>query len=658
MLGGRMNATGEISLMEGFPRPERETWQRAVEERLKTGIARLVSSTDDDLPIAPLYTRADQPREPDFAGFPGHAPKLRGNRADERGCRNMPRLDAPDPTEARADALTALESGADGLVVVIDDGRPEGQGAEGIVLPLADDALGEALEALLADVRLDWAPVVLEAGLAGERVAGAVLQLCRRRGQHPAAGSSLGLDPLAIAARVGEKGSENLRSTLSWAREMVLADAQGPAVLRLSGRVWHDAGASEAQELAILCAGLVEALRTGEALGIAPEELARRTDLHLMVDADFLLSIAKLRAARALVHRIVEAAGLTAGLRGLTTETAPRMFTRYDPWTNILRATLATQAALIGGAAAVTVRPHTDALGFADTHARRIARNIPLIMMEESALRQTMDAAGGSYALERLTRELAERAWELFQRIERMGGLATAVASGQIGEMIGEAAQRRRDEIATRRRPITGVSEYPHLDERLPAPPDGPSRSTLRAAAGVADPAPDARWLFRPARLAADFEAYRALSDRLLTTQGNRPRIFLANIGPIARHTARATFAANAFAAGGIAPVTNGGFPDAGEMAKAFRASGTQLAVVCGHDADYETQAAAFAAALKEAGATCVWLAGRPNPEQAETWRQAGVDRFVGRGCHMLREYDAALAALGIASPRGQTGKE
>ncbi len=658
MVGERMDATREISLMEGFPTPERKAWQRAVEERLKTDVARLASSTDDDLPIAPLYTRADQPAGPDFAGFPGFAPKLRGDRADDRACRNLPRLDASDPAEARRHALTALEGGTDGLILVIDDGRPEEEGADGIVLPLTEETLGEALDALLEKVRLDWAPVVLEAGLAGQTAAGALLGLARRRKQPLADGSNLGLDPLAMAARVGKEGSSQLRATLSWAREAVLADTQGPAVLRLSGRIWHDAGASEAQELAILCAGLVEALRAGEAAGITPEVLARHTDLHLMSDADFLLSIAKLRAARALVHRIAEAAGLPAGMRALTAETAPRMFTRYDPWTNILRATLATQAALIGGAAAVTVRPHTDALGFADAHGRRIARNIPLIMTAESALRQTMDASGGSYAVEALTRALAERAWSLFQEIEGRGGLATAVASGWIAEQIAETAARRRQAIATRRRPITGVSEYPNLDERLPVPPEASSRSALRTAAGVGNPAPGTRWAFRPMRLAADFELYRTLSDRLLAEQGARPRIFLANIGPIARHNARATFATNAFAAGGIAPVTNDGFAAADEMAAAFRKSGARLAVICGHDEDYADQAAAFAKALKDADAALVWLAGRPEDKQAEDWREAGVDRFIARGCDMPAEYDAALTALGIPSPRGRAGKE
>ncbi|RMF72167.1 MAG: methylmalonyl-CoA mutase, partial [Alphaproteobacteria bacterium] len=344
----------------------------------------------------------------------------------------------------------------------------------------------------------------------------------------------------------------------------------------------------------------------------------------------------KLRAARAIMRRIAEAADLPAGTRQLTAETAPRMFTRRDPWTNILRATLATQAALIAGAVAVSVRPYTDALGFADAHARRIARNIPLIMTEESALRQVMDAAGGSHAVEALSRALGTRAWTLFQEIEELGGLAAALASGHIAEMIAKTAARRRKEIATRRRPITGVSEYPNLDERLPQPPAGPTRAALRKQVGLSDPAPAARWEFRPRRLAADFEAYRALSDRLLADEGERPAIFLANIGPIARHNARATFAANAFAAGGIRPVTNDGFTDAGTMAEAFRASSARLAVICGHDEDYATEAAAFAEALKAAGAALVWLAGRPEAEQAEAWRKAGVDRFIGLGSDML----------------------
>ena len=224
-----MEATHEIALMEGFPTLEREAWQRAVAQRLKADIARLVARTDDDLPIAPLYTRADQPAEPDFAGFPGFAPKLRGGHADDRACRNLPRLATPDPAEARRHALTALEGGADGLILVIDDGRPEEEGADGIVLPLAESALAEALESLLQEVRLDWAPIVLEAGLAGRPAAAALLDLSRRRGQPLADGANLGLDPLAVAARVGEEGSGQLRAALSWAKEAVLAEAGGGA---------------------------------------------------------------------------------------------------------------------------------------------------------------------------------------------------------------------------------------------------------------------------------------------------------------------------------------------------------------------------------------------------------------------------------------------
>ena len=657
---GGMDETRDIPLMEGFAAPEREAWREAAEQAARRPLERLLARTDDGVPIAPLYTRADLPDAPDFAGFPGFAPELRGRRADDRPCRNLVRVTSPDPVAARAEACEALEGGADGLVLVLDDGRPEDEGADGVVLALGAEpqAAADALDVLLADVRLDRTPVVLEAGLRQRPAAEALLALFDRRRQQSAAGTNLGFDPLAWAARTGADGRAALDETLAWLQERALVAGSDPAVLRLSGRVWHDAGASEAEELAILAASLVEALRRGEAAGIAPEHLAARTDMHLMADADVLLSVAKLRAARAIMRRIADAARLPAGLRQLTAETAPRMFTRCDPWTNMLRATLAAQAALIAGAAGVSVRPYTDALGFADAHARRIARNVPLILMEESAIRQVIDAAGGSWAIEALTRALAERAWRLFREIEEGGGLAAAIAAGRIAEMIEETAARRRKEIATRRRPITGVSEYPNLDERLPQPPAGPTRAALRRQAGLQDPAPGARWAFGPVRLAAEFEAYRALSDRLLAEKGARPAIFLANIGPIARHNARATFAANAFAAGGIRPITNDGFTDAGTMAEAFRASGARLAVICGHDEDQAAEAAAFAAALKAAGAALVWLAGRPDAERAEAWRRAGVDRFIGLGSDMPAEYDAAIEALGIAPPRGRAGRD
>ncbi len=662
-----------VPLAEGFPDADEQDWRALVEKALKGApFERLVSRSDDGIEIRPLYTRRDIAIERDPSGFPGLAPHLRGAKADERGFALLQRVDHPDPAIARRQALRDLARGVDGLVLVIDDGRPIGDRPEGVVLGLAPERpaeVGERLAGLLEDVRLDLAPVVLEAGAAGLAVARAfvgLLEECDTAADAPC--HDLGLDPLAQGACAGfdEAAVETLvAGTIELAQRLDGEGAVRARPLRLSGRVWHDAGASEAQELAILLANGVFWLRRLEVAGIPPERAAPFLGFHLMADADLMFTIARLRAMRALWRRILAACGVVGTRRHephLSAETAPRMFSRCDPWVNILRATVATQGALLGGARAVTVRHHLDALAPGDELARRIARNIPIILTEESHLRQVMDVAGGSFAIERLTRALAERAWNLFREIEGAGGLDRALAQGTVQEWIVAMAERRRRMVATRRRPITGVSEYPNLAE---VPPEGlpADRVALREKTeqgrfgpwrtGDGDAArDDARPPLRARRLAEDFEAFRAASDRILAESGARPRIFLANLGPIARHNQRAAFAKNAFEAGGIEAVANDGFEDARTLARAFAESGAKLAVICGHDDDCAEMAEDVAGALKAAGARIVWLAGRaPDDGTEAAWRRAGIDRFIARGTDMIAQYGAAFRALGLALP-------
>ncbi len=657
-----------VPLAEGFPRPSEEDWRALAERALKGApFERLVSRSDDGIEIRPLYSRRDIAIEHDPSGFPGLPPHLRGARADERPFAIMPRVDHPDRVIARRQALVDLEGGAHGLVLVIDDGRPAEAIGEGIVLGIAPERTDEiigALAGLLDGVRLDLAPIVLEAGTAGAALARAFLALLEGSPAAAGAGHDLGLDPLAAVARAG---FEARAAEEAVAETLELVDPTGPVkalrVLRLSGRVWHDAGASEAQELAILLANGVFWLRRFEASGVVPEAAAALIGFHLMADADLIFTIARLRAMRALWRRILAACGV-AGPRQhgphLSAETAPRMFTRYDPWVNVLRAATAVQGALLGGARAVTVRHHLDALAPGDDPARRIARNIPIILAEESHLRQVIDIAGGSFAIERLTRDLMARAWQGFREIEKEGGLDAALSVGTIHERLAVMAEHRRRQVARRVRPVTGVSEYPNLGEApvtgLPA-----DREALRSEAGQGcfghwrahgEGRDGLRTPLHPRRLAEDFEAFRAESDRILAETGARPRIFLANLGPIARHNQRATFAKNAFEAGGIEAIGNDGFDEPRKLARAFADSGARLAVICGADDDYEGMAAAVATALKASGGCLVWLAGRaPETAKRETWRTAGIDRFLVRDSDMIAQYIAAWQALGLALP-------
>jgi methylmalonyl-CoA mutase len=308
------------------------------------------------------------------------------------------------------------------------------------------------------------------------------------------------------------------------------------------------------------------------------------------------------------------------------------MLTRRAPWVNMPRAAIACLAAAVGGADAITVLPFDHAIGQADEFARRIARNTSAILRDEAGLARVADAAGGSWFVESLTDALAEKAWAIFTQIEREGGAAAALGSGRIAELIGTVRERRASDIAHRRRPITGVSEYAYLGEE-----------PVRRAAGPADvPAPGGG--LPRVRYAEEFEAVRDRADRRVDTAGLRPHVFLAALGDFAAHADAVSFAAKLFHAGGIETVSASGAPD--ELIDAWQRSGAVVACLCASDDGYAAGGAADAAALKAAGARLLWLVGEPGarfgPDLA-----AGVDGYLYPGCDAIEILDRTLDVIG-----------
>lgn len=281
----------------------------------------------------------------------------------------------------------------------------------------------------------------------------------------------------------------------------------------------------------------------------------------------------------------------------------------------------------VGGADSVTVLPFDHALGLPDAFARRIARNTSTILMEESHLARVIDPAGGSWYVERLTDELAAAAWSFFQEVERAGGQAAALRSGMVEERLAGTWAARSKDLARRKEPVTGVSEFPTLTER--------------PVEREPHPAPSTGGLPKVRRDEA-FEALRARSDRHLAATGSRPKVFLAALGPASVHTARASFAANLFAAGGIEPVHEPVSVDATTAAGAFTAGGATIACLCSSDALYAEQADAVAGALASAGALQVLLAGRPGD-------YTGVDGHVFAGCDVVAVLSSVLDCMGVA---------
>jgi methylmalonyl-CoA mutase len=292
----------------------------------------------------------------------------------------------------------------------------------------------------------------------------------------------------------------------------------------------------------------------------------------------------------------------------------------------MLRATMATFSAGLGGANAITVLPHTLPLGLPDPFARRVARNTQLVLLEESNLAKVSDPAAGTGGIETLTQQLCEAAWALFQEIEKAGGVFAALEQNLIQRKVAATRAVREQDVAKRKEVLTGATEFPNLHEAEVA--------VLTAKPVVLAPYGEAKFKFdplAPMRLAAPFEALRDRSDQIRRDRGARPKIFLANLGTPADSTARATFAKSFFETGGIEAIDTEGFTDAEALAAAFTASGAALACLCSSDNVYAAQAAAAARALQAAGARHIYLAGRPGGQEAAL-RAAGVNDFVFAG--------------------------
>jgi methylmalonyl-CoA mutase len=624
---GRINeAMTKAQAASEFRLASEAEWHQLAVKALKGADfeAKLVSRTADGIRIEPLYAKAD-------------GKQARPARAGAGAWRNTQRIDLPDAEAARTQALDDLANGASGLALVFTDAPS----ARGFGLAATDaDTLARALDGVM----IDLISLRLEAGTTAPEAARGLLDLVR--GQGLALDSldlDFGLDPLSVVAIEG--GAGVVEPMLDAAADLARSFGAGAAsrILRADARVWHDAGASEAQELALILASGVGYLRGLEARGVALDAARRRIGFLLAADADEFLGIAKFRALRRLWARVEAACGLDPRPIRLDAETSFRMTTRRDPHVNLLRSTVAAFSAGLGGADSVAVLPFTLALGLPDEGARRIARNTQTILIEECGLGHVVDPAGGAGGFEALTDALCEKAWAIFQKVEAEGGLAASLESGWVAREIADVADKRERDVRRRKLPITGTSAYPDLAEASVSvlAPSVPAQSR------AGDPA---RLTVR--RTAEPFERLRDCAEAIEARRGRRPSIFLANLGPPAAFAARAGFARDLFEASGIAAPMNDGFLQADALVEAALAARADAVCLCSSDEVYEretghaayegeTLAEEAARRLLAAGVGPVVLAGRPG-ERETAYRHAGIEAFLYVGCDAL-EYPGLL---------------
>jgi methylmalonyl-CoA mutase len=668
------SATDDLRLAADFAPASYDDWRKLVDGVLKGApFEKLVGKTYDGLKIEPIYRRAH-----DAAPIPGRGPA--------RPWQIMQRIDHPDAAMANAQALHDLENGAEGLTLVFAGAN----GAHGFGLEPSAEAIEKVLDGIFVDAGIS---IELQIGPRSRMAAIHIAEYVKRKGLSPAACDiRFGLDPIGGCAVSGSgpyAWSEIVPAVTGAIKGLAAMGFKGPFAVA-DGRVIHDAGGSEVQQLAFVLATGVAYLRALEGAGVALEDAQAMIHARLSADADQFLTMAKFRALRLLWARIEQACGLAPRPLFIAADTAWRMLTQRDPYVNMLRATMATFSAGLGGADAITVLPHTLALGLPDPFARRAARNTQLVLLEESNLAKVFDPAAGSGGIEALTQQLCEAAWSLFQEIEKAGGIFASLEQNLVQRKVAATRAVREANMARRKEVLTGATEFPNLQEADVA--------VLDATPVALAPSGEAKIKFDalpPMRLAAPFEGLRDRSDQIQQETGARPKVFLANLGTPADFTARATFAKSFFETGGIEaveflpspreassssplpsgerstpqasgegalapnrnpspapspsaqeqPLPMGEVKDFAALAAAFKGSGAALVCLCSSDKVYAEQAAAAATALQAAGAKHIYLAGRASAQEAAL-RAEGVNDFIFAGRDALATLQEAYRLM------------
>ncbi len=453
--------TAPVPLASGFAAASEADWRAAVSRFSKGSDRASAALSDDGIAVGPIYRR-----------IAGRAP-IAARPAGQRW-RILQRVGTAEPAEALSLCGEALAGGANGIALVFAES----------VHPLGSRMPAKAAAAIAGGLRempMEGGYLTIDAGARTAEIAPAFAALAAER--RFALG--LAFDPVAAVATGRLADASAAVTTLTG-----LAESFTGTLALADGRIWHAAGASEAQELAAVLATAIEHLRLIEAAGI--DDAAARIGVALAADTDQFLTIAKLRAMRLLLAHALEAAGIAHALV-IHAETAWRTMSRREPRMNVLRATGAAFAAAVGGADTITVLPFGALDGRPSAAAERLARNTQLVIAEESQLARFADPAAGSGAVETLTDALAEKAWARFQAIEAAGGMLKALAAGSLQREIAETRDARLLRVRERAIEMIGVNAFVDGDD---APL--PSATAPQAAA-------DGKLVFR--RLAEEAEA-------------------------------------------------------------------------------------------------------------------------------------------------------
>lgn len=613
-------------LFAGFPRVSVADWENQIKADLKGADyeKKLIRKTLENIRIKPYYTADDLKGLEHLDQLPGDFPFLRGQSTTGNQWEIRQEVQVHDVNAAVKKVQYLIERGVASI---------------GLDLRGSKEMTSRELAQLIALIDLNKVSIHFSAGVNSRKFLELFLNAAESL-KIPVAGirGSIEFDPLGFLTLSGgyyrseQEDLAELDNMLS-----MVKNAPKIRVLSVNSRFFGDCGASAVQELAFGLAMMAAYLKELTDRNHQVQEIVGRMLWNLGTGPDYFMEIAKVRAARMLFSALMKAydAPVSTGIFIHTTTTSWNK-TLYDSDVNMLRLTTEAMAAILGGSNSLLVRPYDSDFREQGAFSERWARNLQHIIKEESYFDKVVDPAAGSYYIENLTNSLMQSAWELFLKVDEMGGYAKAFVDGFITREIKTTASGRRAMVATRREILLGTNQYPNAKDVMadkvvesvafPEP--------VKNRAKIAEP-------LQPVRASVDFEKLRLRTEK----HEQRPKVFLLTIGNLAMRLARAQFSGNFFACAGYEIIDNLGFSAASEGVEAAFKAGADIIVVCSSDDEY-TQVAPEVARLVN-GRAIVVVAGAP--ACMEELKQQGLHEFIHMRSNVLETLLHFNEKLGIA---------
>ena len=687
--------------LDEFTPPTDEEWKAACEALLKGAPfeKKMFTKTYEGITFDPMYTRKHTEDILPKGVMPGMGDYLRG--VDAAGYIGKPwgiaqACDETLPAENNELLRHENDKGATIYHIVLDTASRAGvdaRQAEAVGDTGTSVTTVEDMHVLLTGLDLAKFPLYVYAGANAVPLLALVAAARRASGEDMAEVRGIvGADPIGALAADGKLPAsldahyDSLAAAARWAT----ANAPHLRTVFVRSDVYSNGGANDVQEVASVLATATAYLRALCERGLTIDEAASQIAFAFSMGANFFLQIAKLRAVRPLWAQIVGAFGGSAEAQKMRIHARPALFfkTIYDPYVNMLRNTTEIFSGVVGGIDSFESAPFDEPIRKGDEFSRRIARNVQIMLQEEFGLLQPIDPAGGSWAVETLTRQMKEKIWAEFQRIEKEGGIIAALRAGSLQESVAAVLAARFKNADLRRDRIVGNNMYPNMTETLletraedtaalkaqrTADIDAylsdidvkhrdEALASLRQAHSV-DHAVEAALAgatiaelmtavtegngaetvtaIAPHRWSERFEALRQRTEEYKAEKNDNVKIFLANMGPIPQHKARADFTTGFLQVGAFEVLGNDGFKTVEEAADAARASGADAVVICSTDATYPEIVPALAPKLHEVLPKArVFLAGAAPKDLLETYKEAGIDEYISvrANCYEILE--------------------